>query len=32
MSGFKTLKPGEQVSFEIVLKPKGPQAVNVKKF
>ncbi|MBI4971022.1 MAG: cold-shock protein [Candidatus Omnitrophica bacterium] len=29
--GFKTLKEGEVVSFEIVAGPKGDQAVNVKR-
>ncbi|MCX7770139.1 MAG: cold-shock protein [Proteobacteria bacterium] len=29
--GFKTLKEGESVSFEITDGPKGPQATNVKK-
>ena len=29
--GFKTLKEGETVSFEIVAGPKGDQAVNVKR-
>lgn len=29
--GFKTLKEGDAVTFEITSGPKGPQAVNVKK-
>lgn len=29
--GFKTLKEGEVVTFEIVAGPKGDQAVNVKR-
>jgi len=29
--GFKTLKEGEAVTFEIVSGPKGDQAVNVKR-
>ncbi|MEE8380616.1 MAG: cold shock domain-containing protein, partial [Thermodesulfobacteriota bacterium] len=28
--GFKTLKEGQNVEFEIQDGPKGPQAVNVK--
>ncbi len=30
-SGFRTLKDGDQVSFEVENSPKGPQAVKVKK-
>lgn len=29
--GFKTLKEGEEVTFDIVPGPKGEQAVNVKR-
>lgn len=28
--GYKTLEEGEEVSFEVVDGPKGPQASNVK--
>lgn len=28
-TGFKTLKPGQKVSFELGENHKGPQAVNV---
>ena len=31
MEGFKTLRAGEEVEFEITLGPKGEQASNVKK-
>ncbi len=27
--GFKTLKEGEKVSFDVVTGPKGPQAENI---
>jgi CspA family cold shock protein len=27
--GFKTLQEGEEVSFDVVQGPKGPQATNV---
>jgi CspA family cold shock protein len=30
-TGFKTLKEGQTVEFEIEQGPKGPQAINVKK-
>jgi CspA family cold shock protein len=29
--GFKTLKEGQEVEFEVVEGPKGPQATNVTK-
>ncbi|MEN3013157.1 MAG: cold shock domain-containing protein [Endomicrobiia bacterium] len=29
--GFKTLKEGEEVEFEITTTSKGPKAINVKK-
>ncbi|KKB63096.1 cold-shock protein [Robbsia andropogonis] len=29
MSGFKTLKEGQKVSFEVVQGPKGKQASNI---
>lgn len=29
MSGFKTLKEGQKVSFEVVQGPKGRQASNI---
>jgi CspA family cold shock protein len=29
MNGFKTLKEGQKVSFEIVQGPKGKQASNI---
>jgi len=31
MEGFKTLKEGDTVKFEVSEGPKGPQAVNVVK-
>lgn len=30
MEGYKTLKEGQQVEFEIQDGPKGPQAVHIK--
>ena len=29
MNGYKTLEEGQNVEFELVQGPKGPQAVNV---
>jgi CspA family cold shock protein len=29
MSGFKTLKEGQRVSFEVTTGPKGKQAANI---
>ena len=31
MDGFKTLKEGEKVTFEVVQGPKGKQASNIQK-
>jgi CspA family cold shock protein len=31
MQGFKTLKEGEKVSFEVVQGPKGKQASNIQR-
>jgi CspA family cold shock protein len=31
MDGFRTLREGDRVAFEIVQGPKGPQASNVSK-
>jgi CspA family cold shock protein len=30
MEGYKTLKEGQQVEFEIQQGPKGPQATNIR--
>jgi CspA family cold shock protein len=29
--GFKTLKEGDEVTFDVIQGPKGPQAANVKR-
>ncbi|MBI4560170.1 MAG: cold shock domain-containing protein [Candidatus Hydrogenedentes bacterium] len=29
MEGFRTLREGEEVNFEVTEGPKGPQAINV---
>ncbi len=29
--GFKTLKEGQEINFDIIEGPKGPQAINVVK-
>lgn len=29
MSGFKTLKEGQKISFEVIQGPKGKQAANI---
>jgi CspA family cold shock protein len=31
MEGFRTLKEGEDVNFEVMQGPKGPQASNVRR-
>lgn len=31
MDGFRTLKEGEDVNFEVMQGPKGPQAANVRR-
>jgi len=31
MAGFKTLKEGQKVSFDVVQGPKGKQASNIQK-
>lgn len=31
MDGFRTLKEGEDVDFEVMQGPKGPQASNVRR-
>lgn len=29
MDGFRTLRQGENVQYELFMSPKGPQAINV---
>ncbi|TLN22722.1 cold-shock protein [bacterium] len=31
VEGFKTLREGEEVVFDVIQGPKGPQAANVKR-
>lgn len=31
MEGFRTLRQGEAVRYELFVSPKGPQAINVKR-
>lgn len=31
MDGFRTLRQGEEVAYELFMSPKGPQALNVER-